>query len=173
MDFTIKKYRHLLTALQNQGFVFQTFAGFLENPANKAIILRHDVDKLPNNSLQMARLEHELGVRGTYYFRSVKASWNENIMRQIADMGHEIGYHYEDLTLTGGDHKKAITHFETQLARMRKIYPVKTICMHGSPMSKHDNRDLWDPPPGAQLSAPGARASATAYHLAMPDQRAP
>ena len=55
MDFTIKTYRQLLTALQNQGFIFQTFQNFLEQPREKAIILRpacfktsagrHDVDK--------------------------------------------------------------------------------------------------------------------------------
>ncbi len=43
LDFTFKTYRNLLTALQNQGFVFQTFAGFLENPADKAIILRREL----------------------------------------------------------------------------------------------------------------------------------
>ncbi len=143
MDFTLSIYHKLLTTLQNKGYIFQPFANFLENPAGKAVILRHDVDKLPTNSLEMARLEHELEIRGSYFFRVVKESWDEVIMRQIASMGHEIGYHYEDLSLTGGDHKKAITHFETQLARLQEIYPVNTICMHGSPLSKHDNRDLW------------------------------
>ena len=27
--------------------------------------------------------------------------------------------------------------------RFRAVFPVKTICMHGSPLSKFDNRDLW------------------------------
>ncbi len=26
----------------------------------------------------------------------------------------------------------------------RKIVPVKTICMHGSPLSKYDNKELWE-----------------------------
>ncbi len=30
------------------------------------------------------------------------------------------------------------------LERLRKLYPVKTICMHGSPLSKYDNRKLWE-----------------------------
>ena len=37
----------------------------------------------------------------------------------------------------------AICDFERNLRRFRKLYPVKTICMHGSPLSKWDNRDLW------------------------------
>ncbi len=37
----------------------------------------------------------------------------------------------------------AIEDFERNLEKLRKFYPVKTICMHGSPLSKWDNRDLW------------------------------
>ncbi len=37
----------------------------------------------------------------------------------------------------------AIDDFRLNLEKMRKLYPVKTICMHGSPLSKWDNRDLW------------------------------
>jgi hypothetical protein len=58
-------------------------------------------------------------------------------------LGHEIGYHYEDLSLCKGNYESAIKHFEINLNKFRKIYPVKTICMHGSPLSKWDNRDLW------------------------------
>ena len=58
-------------------------------------------------------------------------------------MGHEIGYHYEDMSICGGDVEKAIAHFERQLNYFRRFYPVKTICMHGAPRSKYDGRDLW------------------------------
>ena len=37
----------------------------------------------------------------------------------------------------------AICDFRLNLEKLRKLYPVKTICMHGSPLSKWDNRDLW------------------------------
>ena len=37
----------------------------------------------------------------------------------------------------------AICDFGRNLEKFRKFYPVKTICMHGSPLSKWDNRDLW------------------------------
>jgi len=33
--------------------------------------------------------------------------------------------------------------FEKNLSELRKLYPVKTICMHGSPLSKYDNKLLW------------------------------
>jgi len=37
----------------------------------------------------------------------------------------------------------AIESFERNLEKFRKIVPVKSICMHGSPMSKWDSRLLW------------------------------
>ena len=109
----------------------------------KNIILRHDVDLLPKNSLRTAQIENILGIQGTYYFRNVPKSYNETIMRRIADLGHEIGYHYEDLTLAGGIMEKAILSFEKNLEKIRKLYPVTTACMHGSPRSPWDSKDLW------------------------------
>ena len=47
---------------------------------SKAIIFRHDIDRLPENSLKTEIIEHELGIIGTYYFRIVAESYNENII---------------------------------------------------------------------------------------------
>jgi hypothetical protein len=144
VDFTLKTYRHLLTALQNQGFVFQTFAGFLENPADKAIVLRHDVEKRYQNALAIARLQHARGIRGTYYFRILNGRFQRDIINEIASLGHEIGYHYDDLSHCQGDYDAAIRRFERHLAMLREIAPVKTICMEGAPLSNHNNLDLWN-----------------------------
>lgn len=164
MDFTIKTYCKLLDALQKQGFAFQTFPGFIEKPAEKVIILRQDVDKLPENSLQFARIQAERGIKGTYYFRAAPESWNVETIREIYELGHEIGYHYEDLgstahrfnsmrgdrrTKSGGDDilkelaDDAIRNFSENLEKLRKIVPVKSICMHGSPTSRWDSKLLW------------------------------
>jgi len=97
MDFTFSVYKHLLVAVQPCGYSFQTFADFTQSPKKRTIILRHDVDRLPDNALQMARLEHEAGIAATYYFRAVPESWDEEIILEIAGLGHEDGYHYENL----------------------------------------------------------------------------
>lgn len=144
MDFSLNAYRQLLSTFQSQGYSFQCLEKFMALPKTKTIILRHDVDKNPLNSLKMAQLENELGIEAVYYFRSAKKSWDETIMNKIAGLGHELGYHYEDLSLSNGNIAVAIQNFEKQLDRFRRIYPVKTICMHGSPLSKFDNRTLWD-----------------------------
>jgi hypothetical protein len=138
-------------------------------------------------------LEKRLGVRGSYYFRVVKQSFDAGIIREIAAMGHEIGYHYENLAKAGqrlevrgqgkgrrekgktedermrgcedeeGKKEKeslptqnsklktqnsifelALEDFKQNLEKLREICPIKTICMHGSPLSKYDSRDLWE-----------------------------
>jgi len=142
-DFTLKIYKKLPQELLANGYSFQTLQGFIKRSQDRTIILRHDVDRLPKNALVIAKIEKRAGIKASYYFRIVKESYDENIIKQIADLGHEIGYHYEDLSLCNGDYEAAIRHFELNLEKFRKIYPVKTICMHGSPLSKWDNRDLW------------------------------
>lgn len=127
MDFTLTKYRELLTALQGYGDV----------------ILRHDVDLKPKNSLATAKLEHELDWKATYYFRAVPESWDESIILEIASLGHEIGYHYESLTTCNGDLEAAYCDFCANLEELRQLVPVSSICMHGSPKSKWDSRDMW------------------------------
>ena len=176
MDFTINQYTLLLQSFKQANFNFQTFAqqGFNKG-GQKLIILRHDVDLLPQNALQFARIQADLSIKGSYYFRIVPESFNEKIILEIAPLGHEIGYHYETMDTSGekekGKRKKekvevkrrsrkaeenggkenqneklidlAYEEFCKNLETFRKLVPIKTICMHGSPRSPYDNREIW------------------------------
>ena len=146
-DFTLKKYSELLHGLEDGGYRFLTFEQYcLEKESldeARYVIFRHDVDLKAENSLAIARIEHSFDIKASYYFRIVKQSNKPDIIKAIAGLGHEIGYHYEDMALCGGDSEKAIEHFKKQLDYFRRFYPVKTICMHGAPRSKYDGRDLW------------------------------
>ena len=147
MDFTLKKYTELLQCLKDSGYSFITFGQYCSGKDalddERFVILRHDVDLKAENSLATARIEASLGIGASYYFRVVKQSNKPEIIKGIAALGHEIGYHYEDMAVCDGDLEKAIGHFEKQLAYFRQFYPVKTICMHGAPRSEFDGRDLW------------------------------
>lgn len=143
-DFTITAYKSLLEALRQAGYSFQTFSDYLRSPLPRAIILRHDIDIYTSSTYAFAALEHQLGINASYYFRCVPESFKPSVIKLIAALGHEIGYHYEDLGMAKGDHKQAIAAFEQNLARLRELAPVDTVCMHGSPLSSHDNRSIWD-----------------------------
>ncbi|MFT3754084.1 MAG: hypothetical protein QM800_14820 [Paludibacter sp.] len=144
-DFTLTIYRQLLLALREAGYSFYSFEDWCDGKATgRYVILRHDVDLKAANSVETARIEAELGIRATYYFRVVPQSNQPELIREIAALGHEVGYHYEDLSLFNGDLEKSVDHFKQQLEHFRRFYPVRTICMHGSPTSKWDNKDLMD-----------------------------
>lgn len=143
MDFTINKYKKLISVLLSTKYRFQTFNDFILEPHKRSVILRHDVDLLPLNSLRFAKIQHENGIKGTYYFRAVPESWDERVIVEISNLGHEIGYHYENLTSCKGNLEKGIQDFEKNLSNLRNLAPVSTICMHGSPRSKFDSKDLW------------------------------
>ena len=143
MDFTIKKYEQLLQAIKASGYAIQNMATFMEDPAPRVIVLRHDVDERPENTLPLAGAEYRLRIQSTYYFRIVRISNNPEVIKTIAGLGHEIGYHYEDYSVCKGDIEAAINGFQENLDYFRQFYPVKTVCMHGSSMSNFDNRDLW------------------------------
>lgn len=128
MDFTVKKYADLLDALKRSGIRFE---------------LRHDVDLLPNNSLRIAQIESLRGLSATYYFRIVPESYNEKVIKEISHLGHKIGYHYESLTTCNGDLEAAYQDFCQNLERLRRLAPITRICMHGSPRSQWDSKDIW------------------------------
>lgn len=206
MGFTLYQYRKLIEALISRGFVFHKVCDYHVNKnmrinANRFVLLRQDVDRLPGNSLAFARIQRELRIKSTFYFRAASGSFDEEIMKKIEGMGHEVGYHYEDLNFAAqsmgqracgreskvsrqsavrsrqeersGDkiqdtrHKiqvergsakenqelgtqnadplfeAGIESFVQNLEMLRKYVDVKSICMHGSPLSRWDSRLLW------------------------------
>lgn len=185
MDFNLNIYEQLIRSLKHSGYSFLTFLEALakenlpdeniEKPftsshlhtftsSQKTVILRHDVDLLPQNSLRFAQIQAEMGIKGSYYFRAVPESWDESIIKEIASLGHEVGYHYENMDVAFGKLKDqrlkakvkkgsleydnlidaAYEDFIENLEKLRKLVPVSTICMHGSPKSKFDNKAIWD-----------------------------
>lgn len=144
MDFTRKKYIQLLSQLKESGYKFITYSDYCTETIPPCfVILRHDVDQKPKNSLQIAKIENAVGIKASYYFRAMPESWDEEIIKAIHQMGHEIGYHYESLTTCKGNVQKAIGDFAQNLQRLRMLVPVSTICMHGCPRSPYDSKDIW------------------------------
>ncbi len=145
-EFTFHSFADILTAFQKNEYEITSYANYVKGISKneKQLILRHDVDRFPNNTLKMAQMEAKLGIFSTYYFRIIPSVFKPEIIQQVAALGHEIGYHYEDLSLCNGDMKKAIENFKSNLEKLRVFYPIITICMHGSPLSKWDNKSIWN-----------------------------
>jgi peptidoglycan/xylan/chitin deacetylase (PgdA/CDA1 family) len=76
---------------------------FCEMPKDDApyVLLRHDVDVSLLPALKMAKVEHEMGVKSTYFILVSSMHYNSfegrnaNMIRQISMLGHEVGLHYD------------------------------------------------------------------------------
>jgi hypothetical protein len=147
-DFTVGRYRELLIALLQSGYT--SWNPFdpqeRENPltGKRLVMLRHDVDKPSRMTETLAALENHFGLRAVYYFRRGPRGFDTEVIGRVSSLGHAIGYHYETLCKSRGDFPQAIELFRKELAELRRMAPVTTACMHGSPLSKWDNRRLWE-----------------------------
>ena len=144
-DFTLESYRQYLRALASSYTNICRFDEYFaaDLKPEHFCIIRHDVDRKPKNALRVARLESEMNISASYFFRAKAHTFKPEIIREIVGMGHELGYHYESLSDAKGDISIALKDFETHLRRFRDIAPVKTISMHGRPFSPFNNNDLW------------------------------
>lgn len=144
-DFTFKVYKRLLEEIKKTGRpVFSLGDYFMEGRSVPAFfILRHDVDRRSYHALKMAALENELDLRATYYFRIRGGILEEDVIRKVARLGHEIGYHYEVMDKARGQARLAGRLFAAELEMLRSIAEVRTAAMHGNPLTPWDNRDFW------------------------------
>jgi len=145
LDFTIEKYTDLCEAIAFSGYTPLTVRAYLETKdlPPRLVVVRHDVDASPRNEPKIALVESDFGIRATYYFRYKASIFKPDVMREIAALGHEIGYHYETLDRARGDKEKALELFRRELTAFNEFFDIKTASMHGNPLTQWDNRDLW------------------------------
>lgn len=136
IDFTHASYRSLLEHIQRCGHVI---CSFREVPdSGKYVILRHDIDYSVVKALELAEIEHELGVRAsvflmlgsTYY--SLFSLEHLRAARRIVALGHEIGLHY-DADLFDGVGQDDVAHrIVTQAKFLSDLLetPVTAVAQH-------------------------------------------
>jgi hypothetical protein len=94
--FDLDHYRELLDAAHAGGYRWASFDG---PPRPADLFLRHDVDLSLEATLVLARLEHELGVRATYFLMTESAFYNldselgRTVQRRLRAWGHAVGLH--------------------------------------------------------------------------------
>jgi len=152
-EFTFDAYERLLETIEEAGheaLTVREYLGWGERP-ERFVVLRHDVDRKEENAAVMAELEADRGVSSTYYLRT--STFSPALAERLVGLGHEVGYHYEDYVKAHGDLARAHRLFGANLRWFRRDVDVDTVCMHGNPLSPHDNRDMWTDP-----DAPGFAA---------------
>lgn len=154
MLFTYSSYRRLIEAIRAGGYAVSGIEQILiarrdgKLPEGKYVAIRHDVDYFARRALTMAALEADLQITTTYYIRRRFFDKNLDLVRKIAEYGHQIGYHYEEVDT----HQKApnmqigrdaVGFFIGSLLDMDKLgFPIRTVCAHGNPLTDVDNRQV-------------------------------
>ena len=144
-DFTIDSYKLYLRTIKRNfenNLRFDEYMKLKVKPDN-FFLIRHDVDRKLLNSIKMAEIEYEMGVKASYYFRMKSHTFSPEIIKKIKGMGHEVGYHYECLSDSNGNLSEALEEFKINLSEFRKYSKISTISMHGVPLKSYDNRDMW------------------------------
>lgn len=101
MKFTYEAYRHLVGELKDHGYNITDYHYYHE--VEKPCILRHDIDQSPLKAVELAEVERTLGVTSTYFvlltsdFYNVFSAENRDALHRIADMGHTIGLHFDEV----------------------------------------------------------------------------
>jgi hypothetical protein len=160
----------LLFPWTERRFTYREYARFLDRLASREVVplrefargdgdlaLRHDVDSRLDSALRLARLEHDRGLRATYFVLHTAPYWDDGDLvprvRRLQELGHEVGFHNDLVTVErvhGGDARAAL---EEALAQLREAgIDVVGTAAHGSPwchrLGYHNNYVFagWDEP---------------------------
>ncbi|PFL57214.1 hypothetical protein COJ27_29885 [Bacillus cereus] len=105
--YTFKHYKEILEIGKEQGYSFFTCKDYIlrdiQHSNVLSCVLRHDVDLSPERAMNFAEIEHNLGIKSTYFFRVYANEYNLfsyevlSLLRDLKKMGHEIGYHAEPI----------------------------------------------------------------------------
>lgn len=97
-DFTEISYEQLLYKTKQQ-YKFYFFPEYLNIEAG--VLWRHDIDFSVHRSYALAKIEHQLNIFTTYFVYLHSEFYNlfekeiKNLICKIADMGHQIGLHFD------------------------------------------------------------------------------
>lgn len=101
MRFTYDSYSNLILALKKNNYLFAKYNDCDNH--KKCVILRHDIDTSLEKAVKLAKLESEMGVNSTYFillsseFYNVLSKDSHEKVKEIQNMGHDIGLHFDEL----------------------------------------------------------------------------
>lgn len=144
-DFTLANYRQLIERLNSRWQVIRVCDAFDDPFKPNTLILRHDIDLSPSLALPIAEMEHSVGVRSTY-FVALHLHYNPHhprhadVIRRIANMGHEIGFHYDGSLYLGDEAflEQDLALLDRHVQMLQEICPspVVSIARHNPSISK-------------------------------------
>lgn len=105
--FTLQGYRRIVERAVSLEYRIVCFREFETPSSRPVLVLRHDLDHSIACVRVIAELEATLGVHSTFFvqtacpFYNLLAPSSRADLRAIANLGHELGLHYEPARYTG------------------------------------------------------------------------
>lgn len=114
-DFTVAQYRQLLRlARGNWPLVSYESIPF----GQRFLLWRHDCDYSLNRALALARIEHEEGIRATYFinphceFYHLLERSQMDIVRELVVLGHDVALHFDGMFHATRDEGELVRQLE-------------------------------------------------------------
>lgn len=132
---TLTRYEVLISEFCNAGYSVSTASNAAATKLfTPFLILRHDVEWSARRAMAMAKIEEDLGIRSTFYFRADTSAFHIPTMQSLQKRGFDIGYHYNVLDRAEGNFVGARNMFIDDLNRFRDNGLTITSCApHGDP----------------------------------------
>lgn len=138
MDFNYLGYKNLLRLLVSNHYRIVKYTD--SGKERCEAILRHDIDYDLKKSLDLARIESEQKVTSTYFvllttdFYNVFSKHNVKMIKEIAEMGHDIGLHFDEMNYPDivGNSDAIINAIlnEAHILEGALCIPIRSVSMH-------------------------------------------
>jgi hypothetical protein len=145
-NFTLEDYAVLLKYF-SKNHDYTTFSEYQKKSTHDPIILlRHDIDFSTEQGLKMAKIEADLGIKSTFFllfsspFYNLLDDDNIHIVRQIRELGHEIGLHYDVSIIEKGNKRDPLSLLNAQASILGELSGcnISSIAMHNPSISGND-----------------------------------
>lgn len=99
--FSLSLYELTLRKALDLNYQFVLICDATRKIPENSILLRHDIEYSVECAYRMAKVEHEIGVKSSYFvlvhsvFYNPFTPENTRMLLEMVEMGHEIGLHYE------------------------------------------------------------------------------
>ena len=130
-----KHYRETLEKYLTAGYRFITIDNYFNNRVDgKSILMRHDIDKAPDKALDLATMEHDLGIRAVYFVRVHSNYYNPcgyeayNYLRRIKELGHDLALHSEAFDFGRIFKLDAIDTFKKETTIFKILFDLEVSC---------------------------------------------
>ncbi len=127
MKFTYDGYTELIELIRKEDYLIADYNNWKQ--CEKCVILRHDVDTDLQKALELATLEYRMDIKSTYFvlitsnFYNPNSNRNRTIMKEIQNMGHTVGLHFDEMAYPDdiGRVEEITVHIQNELKMLSDI----------------------------------------------------